>query len=47
MGTLHSGRYDVSGVAAFAGHDDQGDLAGDLDVFRFELAHDSLVRFEL
>jgi hypothetical protein len=49
LGTLGTGRWSLSGVAETAGHtdDDAQNLDGDLDAFRFQLAGDATVAFEL
>ena len=47
LGLLDGGTWELAGVAATAGHGADDELNGDLDLFRFELEHDSLVHFEL
>jgi hypothetical protein len=47
LGLLAGGEYELDGVAATAGHDPDDQLSGDLDVFRFEVEHESLVHFAL
>jgi hypothetical protein len=48
LGTLDGGIYTLTGEGETAGHDgDTNDLNGDLDVFRFQLAHDTVVSFAM
>ena len=47
LGTLGAGVYALSGVGDTAGHDADNDLNGDLDVFRFQVAEDTVVSFEM
>ena len=47
LGLLDSGRYQLAGVSATAGHGPDDELNGDLDVFRFEVEHDTLLHLEL
>jgi len=47
LGVLDVGLHRLAGSAATAGHDDDSEPNGDLDVFRFRVAEDTRVSFEL
>jgi len=47
LGRFDGGVWELTGVSATAGHGPDSELDGDLDLFRFELDHDSIVHLEL